>query len=187
MAFLDLDDVKAQLRIPLSNTTDDVALQAVCDAVTIIVERHTGITIDTESFTEELYIDSWTNKFRLINTPLTNLVSVTDVENGSIDTTGAIVRASGLVILKSRIRADTYLDVVYSAGLDDNSVPQNYTQAGLIIAQQMWETRRGGMPSTAATLDESLSKESYRQGFLVGYVIPNRALELLGPKPPLVM
>lgn len=186
MSFLDLDSVKSQLRISISDTSNDVAIQAMIDAVTIVVENHLSVTIDPESFTDEMYVKERTNRLRVLNTPLTTLTSITDARTGDIDITGAITRQSGLIVLASWISADSYLDVTYSSGIADNAIPQNWIQAGLIICQQMWETRRGGMPSTAATLDESISKESYRQGFLVGYVIPNRALELLGPKPPLV-
>lgn len=186
MSFLELASVKDQLKIQPNSSISDTALQALMDAVTFIVERHTGVIIEQRSFSDELHLAQRTSKFRVLSKPLVSVTSITDAVSGAVDLTGMFTRKSGLIVLPYSLAPDIYLTVEYTAGLDATAIPENYKQAGMIIAQQMWETRRGGMPSTAAALDESMSRESYRQGFLVGFVIPNRALELLGTRPPVV-
>lgn len=181
MSFLSLDAVKDQLGITSTVTDGDLGL--VIAAAGDVIERHVGQVVDPRSFTDEVTVSAWqpTRQFRLHKTPLVSVQQIIDSDGTVYDLTGMVVRASGLVVLPSAIGG--YLDITYTAGL--SVAPDNYVQAGLIIVQHLWETRRGDMPLATAALDDSLMMDT-RMGIVVGYAIPNRALELLGPRPPVV-
>lgn len=187
MPLLNIGDVKSQLKIPSSQDSSDTIIQALMDAVQIVVEEHTGKILAQRSFSYELYQNERTFKIWVQNTPLVSLESITDDRaNTSIDISGALIRSNGMILLQQSVQ-NKYLTINYTSGVADADIPANYKEAALIIAQQLWQTRRGSMPSTAAVLEDSLSKESYRQGFLVGYAIPNAALELLGIRNPVIV
>jgi len=181
MSFLDLTAVKSQLRI--TSAVSDSAITLLIAAAQDVVERHLDKILEPRPFTDELTVRFPTTRFRLHNTPLVSVESIVDSDGTIYDLTGLVVRSSGLAVLPSAIKGTGYLDVTYTAGLA--SVPDNYVQAGQIIVQHLWETRRGDMPLASGQLDDSLMMDT-RLGIVAGYAIPNRALELLGPRPPVV-
>lgn len=177
MSLVTLPEVKAQLNMS-SNTQQDVALTAYIAAVDAIVERHTGDTVTSQSFTETLEVDSWTNHLIVSKRPATALTSIATHDGGTTyDTTTAVLRSSGVIILPCRVFG--LIDVTYTAGW--KTAPANYAQAALIIVQHLWKTRLGptATPSQAALPDSMAPRE-------VGYAIPNAALELLGRRAPVV-
>lgn len=175
--FLDLARVKAQLNI--TGTDDDAELAPLIDAARDVVEAHTGQIVERRSFSEELVLDRSTTRVRLSNVPVVELTSATGVDGSPVDVTGAMPRPSGLVYLTKPVSG--FLGVVYTAGLD--TVPENYVTAGAIIVEHLWNTQRGAMPPALAGLEDSLA---YTGATAVHYAIPNRALELLGARRPVV-
>src|SRR3954470_4226960 len=110
MPLLDLGSVKSQLKIPATSSGSDTILLALMDAVTSVVEGHTGQTLDQRSFSQEMYLSDRTRRIRVLNTPLVLVSSITDDMSGDpVDLTGAVIRKSGLIVLQNHLSLDTYL------------------------------------------------------------------------------
>lgn len=177
--FLNLDQVKRQLHI--TGDADDLDLTALIDAAQKAVERHIGKLVTSQQVSETLIIDSGTRHLTLRGTPVTSVDAITGADGTVYDASGLTGRTSGLLTLPYSLQG--VVTVAYTAGLDPT--PGNCVSAGQIIVQHLWETRRGAMPSVVAPLDSSLALDS-GTGYLAGFAIPNKALELLGPRAPVV-
>lgn len=173
MALLDLDDVKQQLGI--TSTTHDAQLQIYVDAATVAVEVHTD---ETTTSTPGVQTLTFPGTATLSARPLTGVTAATDSAGASIDLSRFGWDALGQVT-SDYIGAAT---LTYTAGYA--TPPPNYVLGGMIIVQHLWESRRGGMPISAAELVDSLGVDR-STGTLVGFAIPNKALELLGRPVPI--
>jgi hypothetical protein len=177
-----LSQAKNQLGIT-SNVHDD-NLRMFIAAAAVAVEDHTGRKIVRRTITEKHYRVGGT--LILNRTPV---ISVTAVETTdgvtSWNVAGLDVDSdTGIVRPFSGVGPRGNFSVTYLVGM--RSVPANYLLAGRIITEHLWQTMRpfvGAGAMVNAAMDDSLDA---RAGGLVGFAIPNRALELLGVPPPLV-
>jgi hypothetical protein len=87
---------------------------------------------------------------------------------------------SGVVSVLTGPSLSGQLKVTYVAGM--TSIPANYREATEIIAQHLWDAKRGtkGSPFPGGLDTPGAGITSF------GYSIPNRAKELLGNSPPMV-
>lgn len=173
--FLDLDQVKAQLNIDESDTSQDDELSRLVDAAQEVVERHTGRMLGSRSVTETVM--TYGEEHLVVDgTPPTSVESIVAGDgSATYDVTGVVALWSGVVLLPYRLNGP--IRITYTAGAD---AAANEVAAGLIVVQHLWETQRGAMPPVVAPLDDSIAVPGR------GYAIPNRALELLGSRPPVV-
>jgi hypothetical protein len=175
MAFISTDQAKTQLGILPSDTVDAAKLDLFIAAAEDAVERHLDTVITQRTFTEEVTAGHYTKHVRVTHTPLVAVQSLT-VDGVTQDLTGMLFRASGSIRLATHFCG--WVEVDYTAGLLDSDIPANYTEAGLIIMQHLWQTTRGDMPGSYAELQDSFTGRTMAAG--LGYAIPNQALELLG-------
>lgn len=180
MPLLDLFLVKDQLKI--TTTDNDVDLQSFMDATETVVEDHLNKIITPRTFTQDFTFYGPVNRIRVNHRPLTALTSISNIWTGnSFDVSNAIVRDYGLIMLRTPVQGD--VQVEYTAGTADADIPENWKLAATFIVQSLWETRRGTMGTPVnPILADSMANDSYREGYLVGYTIPSKALELLGPR-----
>lgn len=176
MALLSLADAKAQLN--LTATRDDAELQVYVDAVTAVIERHTGPVI-TRPVTE--VVRGRGMALVLTQTPVVALVSLTPlVAGGPVigpddvwvdEATGAVYRVDGARWTGGPWRA------AYTAGRGD-TVPPTINLAARILIQHLWRTQRPTRGTLAGGGDDMSSADAV-PGW--GYAIPNRVLQLLEP------
>lgn len=169
MALIDLAMARRQLD-SLGPSTSDDELQLWVDAATSAVEKARGETVDERSFTDELAVVG--GSVTVSHLPVTGLTSVEAVGAATTwDVVDLRVSPSGVVVATSGPALSGTVAVTYTAGMADP--PANYTIAGLIILQHLWETRRGTMGPRHGGDDEVYMPQ-------LGYAVPRRATELLG-------
>src|SRR5262249_39584464 len=161
-------DLKNQLNIPSTDTSQDTELTVYLNASNEIAESLIGPSSDT-TFTE-LYGSS-EGAIILMRRPLISVTSVTPLNGTVLPTTAYTVdkHRGGLVI-----NAGGNLDytVVYHAGW--SGIPARGLLGPVIIAQHLWETQRGGMNQSVVTAEELVSVPG------MSFALPKRAIELLG-------
>ena len=179
---LGLSEARRQLGFTTTDHDDDLRLFIA--AAGQAVEDHTGTTLVRRTVTEK----HWSRgKLWLGKTPALTLTSVAAVDGSvSYDTSELDLRSDiGLVTALTGPILCGYIGVTYVAG--SKVIPANYLLAVRIITEHLWQTMRPFSTSSASlapgAFDDSLDA---RTGGLVGFAIPNRALELLGTPPPLV-
>lgn len=163
----------AELRAHLNNTrsADDDELRTYLAASTDAVEKIIGGPVGPTTYTERLTARG--GVLIPYRTPVVSITSIATVSSG-VSGTALLASAYGADDITGIIRlhsggSGTY-DVVYRAGY--TVLPWAIRMAGLIIADQLWETQRPtGRPGA---VDDMLSANP-------AYAIPNRALELLRP------
>lgn len=179
-ALVSLAEVKAHLNYGTS-TTDDEEIRDWIPTATPIIERHTGKTIVQRTFVDRITTGStdqlWLNHHPVIS--LTSIATLDGVTTWSVTATDVDIDPDlGVLTLLAGTPWSGRLKVTYIAGMA--VVPDNYSKAARIIVQHLWETQRGtrGGPRVGGMDDTT--------AVVMGYAIPNRALELLGPTPPMV-
>ncbi|GAA1065206.1 phage gp6-like head-tail connector protein [Streptomyces asiaticus] len=175
MPLVSLSQVKAQLNIPASDTSNDVELQSYVDAATFPVEEACGRVIDQRAVTDELVVRG--SCFLLRSTPVVSLTSVAAVDGSQTWDVNALHldNKTGEVTALSGPAVQGRIQVNYVAGV--STVPPNVQLAALIIIQHLWETQRGTMGVQLGG-----DNETYVAGR--GFAVPRRALELLGGQLP---
>jgi hypothetical protein len=178
--IISLADAKAQENI--DSTVADEELRPFVEATTAIVERETGKTIVRRPVTNELHQLSYgkTSLF-LRQRPVISVTSIASLDGLTTwSPSNWYVNGDwGQLLWKSGPYLYGDVLVGYVPGMA--VIPANYTRAAAIIIQHLWETQRGTMGSRrfgGQELDRSLVG--------MGYAIPNRAKELLGPRAPVV-
>lgn len=199
MALVTLEDVKEQINV--TTTEFDAEIQIYADAATGAVERHLNKVVVPRSITEEHYLGtyrqgygmnwgyvdsyrygaqsySYGRQINLNGTPVQSLTSVARVD-GTLtwDITSLHADPSGTVTVLWGPQLSGQVTVTYMAGMD--IIPPEYKLAGRIIAQHLWMTQRGSQGSVRASSDAMRDSTMMSRG-LMGFSIPNRALELLG-------
>jgi hypothetical protein len=168
--------LKAQLN--MTGTADDDELRLYLEAATGVVERYLKRAVVRRTFTERHTVGH--GKLILNWTPVVSLTSVETTDGVTTwDVSGLVVSAAGVVTTATGSISGE-VEAVYVAG--DAVVVAEWTLAGLIIAQHLWETQRGqaGGPFAGGLDTPGAGITSF------GYLIPNRAKELLGEPPPMV-
>lgn len=184
--IIGLAAARTQLRLGTSTDHDD-DLRLFIAASGKAIEDHTGKTIVRRTITERHRRVNGT--LILKRTPVLSLTSLASVDGVTswnvadldVDPDTGIVDAITGPCPYGSMRA------VYIPGM--RVIPANYLLASRIITEHLWQTMRpfaasmaSAVPSVGA-LDDSLDS---RAAGLVGFAIPNRALELLGKPPPMV-
>lgn len=181
---LALAEARKQLRLTTTDRDDDLRLFIA--AATIAVEDHIGRKLVRRTVTGEshLRVDGALILDRAPVQSLTALASLDaattwDVSNLHVD------EPTGIVTPLAGTRPYGNLKATYVCG--KRVIPANELLACRIITEHLWQTMRPFSTSAAtpgpASLEDSLDA---RSGGLVGFAIPNRALELLGKPGPLV-
>lgn len=181
--LVSLQAMKAKLGV--TTTDHDEKIREYVEAATIVVQNHVKKQIVRQSYTDVKTIRSRYST-TLSRRPVISLISVAttdgtvtwNVDNLNLDTT------TGIVTVKSGPILCGHLQIVYVAGM--TTPPANYTKAAAIIVEHLWQTERQqsqGSPYPGAYQDTA---DGMRFEAGAGYAIPNRAIELLGVKPPMV-
>lgn len=174
--LVSLQDAKTKLNISTTTNADplDEEIRSYLEAVTGVVERHLGQAVVRRSFTEErtatngCVVLSWPPVVSITSMALVDGTYTWDINTLHVSPTGVVYSPLGIGPYGT-------VTVTYTAGMP--VVPKEYSLAGLIILQHLWETERGssGGPRPGG-LEDSMTLGLGRMGF----AIPNRALELLG-------
>ncbi|MFI0825722.1 hypothetical protein ACH4Q7_14840 [Streptomyces roseolus] len=176
MALLTLDEAKSVLELT-STTKYDVDIQTYVDALTPVIERHTG-PIEQRTVTET--VNAYGPLLAVSQVPALTLTSLTPIH-----TTGTAVDVAELVLdgaagIVRRLDGGAFAGgpwtAVYTAGRP--SVPANVTVAARMLLQHWWRTRYGaarGNPGGGEDYDVNEPVAGW------GYAIPNRVLEILEP------
>lgn len=178
LALISLGDVKEHL-----NKTDDVddeELRRWMGAATRVVERHVGEVAARRSFTE-LFTARRGARVRLDRKPVLSVTSLASADGLVVyDPNSLIIDGPrGLITVAAGPALSGYLRINYVAGYQ--VVPDNYLQAAAIIAAHLWETQR--VQTVGRSPGFGNSEVNVTPSGL-GYAIPNRAVELLGGRPP---
>lgn len=180
---ISLAQARNQLRLISTDRDDD--LRMFIAAATIAVEDHTHEKLVRRTITGERHRNAC-GTLILNRTPVVSLTAVStldgattwDVSNLDVDPDTGIVGPLTGPGLYGNLKA------TYITGL--RVIPANQLLAVRIITEHLWQTMRpfsnASIPTVGA-LEDSLDA---RTGGLVGFAIPNRALELLGKPGPLV-
>ena len=164
----------------ISNASDE-ELRQVISAATVAVENYLNRAIVRATRGEYPTVRSG-DAFILAWTPVVSLTSVATVDAAtSWDVDDLFVSPNtGIVSALNGATPSGRLAVTYVAGM--SYIPANYREATEIIAQHLWDAKRGtkGSPFPGGLDTPGAGVTSF------GYSIPNRAKELLGNTPPLV-
>lgn len=179
MAIVTLADAKAQLNIPVTDTSEDAELQGFVDAATAAVETQLGQVVEPRTVVDQLDFSSGATSFLLRSVPVISLTSIVSLDGTQTWTAAPPVMyvdaASGLVTVLSGAPVLGSVLATYQAGMA--VVPANVRLAALIIIQHLWETQRG-------TMGVQLGGDADNYVAGRGFAIPRRAIELLGPQLP---
>lgn len=177
-AVCSLADLKAHLN--KTDTDDDAELRIHLAAATSAVEHHLGEVVAKRSFTDRLRA-SHRERLLLTRHPV---LAVTAIVSAGDDTTwdpdDFLVESSGLVSRKAGASLRGLVDITYRAG--PRVIPANHQLAAQIIAAHLWETQQHSHLSGGPNYDEQILTPSG-----LGFAIPNRAVELLGARGPMVV
>lgn len=187
VAIVTLSELKTHLN--MSSTTEDVELLGVLDAAEVAVERHLGQVVTPRTVVEDHYVGAPTNPDRRVASlalrtgPVVSVTSVTSVDGGVVWDPSVLLldSAAGFVTSWYGPALWGHVRVTYTAGLDP--VPPNIRLATLIIAAHLWETQR---PASFSAPSFGREDTPFAAAASAGYALPNRALELLGGRPPVI-
>lgn len=175
MALPNLVDLKTQLNIDLTDSTDDDELQLHLDAAIGVVEGIVG-PLSGKTVTETHYGASGP-LLVLRQAPVQSVTSVAvRFWAGALAVPGVLTDyvldpEVGTLRLASGWQFRGDVTVTYVAG--QTAVPAQVLLATLVIAAHMWETQRGVSPTQLQTPDFVAGPSG------AGYAVPNRAAELL--------
>lgn len=181
--ILSLQQAKTQLGLTTATHEDD--LRMFIAAAGVAVEDHVGRKLVRRTVTDEKHYRVC-GSLILNRAPVRSLTSVATLDGATTWTVADldVDEPTGIVTPITGSRPSGNLKVTYVCGM--RSIPANYLLAVRMITEHLWQTMRpfsGGGSLTPGALEDSLDA---RAGGLVGFAIPNRALELLGKPPPLV-
>lgn len=178
-SIISLADARQQLN--MISTASDEELRQVISAATVAVEQYLNRAIVRATRVEYPLVRSG-DPLILSWTPVLSLTSVATVDGvTSWDVSDLFVSPNtGIVSALTSAAPSGQMAVTYVAGM--GYIPANYREATEIIAQHLWNAKRGtkGSPSAGGLDTPGAGITSF------GYSIPNRAKELLGSQPPLV-
>lgn len=180
--LVSLESMKTQLNIPETDTTHDEELREYIEAASGVAELISGATVHA-SVTETHH--GGKPGLVLRRYPVMSITSVT--ENGAaVASTGYGLSDAGVLYRRAGFQAMNWLRgvnnvvVVYVAG---RPVVAGAVSLGVkLIAQHLWDTRRGASQITGLGGDDGVAVEMETVR-MYGYSIPNRARELLATVP----
>lgn len=186
VAILSLQDAREHLNMEAGATVDDEELRLFIESATAAVEKYTHEVIARRTITQVREV-AWGAQIALGVRPVLSVTSVEstdgltsyDPDNLDLDATSGVlsVRTGGL--LHGRVV------VTFVAGYE--VIPANYILAAQIIVGHLWETQR--MPTMGRSAPGFGGEEQpwTAEGVRSGYALPNRAVELLGQRPSMVV
>jgi hypothetical protein len=184
LGIVGLDEVKAHLNIPLTDTTLDDELRSFIDSGSDLAESYVGQVLGRRTFTSELY-DGGTEFIRIRNPKAISITSVTEndlavsASNYVLDYTGQRLYRIGSGTLYATnsygywTQGMNNVSITYVAGYVNP--PMAAKQGVLEIIRHLWQTQRGAINVMSRTQsgDEMYSTPTYS--------LPRRAMELLDP------
>lgn len=174
MALLTLAEAKTQLQLG-TTTAYDVELQSYIDALTAVIERHTG-PVENRTVTET--VNAYGPLLALTQVPAVSLTSLTPVHTGGRAIAVGEVALDGDAGVLRRLDGGPFAGgpwvAVYVAGRA--SIPATINLAAKILLQHLWRTRYGAARGNPGGGEDYDVNEPI-PGF--GYAIPNRVLQLL--------
>jgi hypothetical protein len=182
--LISLREAKKQLRLPLDTVDHDDDLRMFIAAAGRAVENHTGRVLVRRTISGERH-RRVCGTLVLHRAPVISLTSVGTLDGNTTWTVGDldVEPDTGIVSAFSGVRLRGNLSITYVAG--SRVIAANHLLATRIITEHLWQTMRPF--SSVANLPPGVLEDSLdaRSGGLVGFAIPNRALELLGTPAPL--
>ena len=179
--ILSMADAHETLNIPASDTSYDTRIRAYNSAITAVVEKLCGPVV-VRQVTERYLENGMSEVLILRSTPLYQpagqaypVVSITpvmtygmqynDLSLIAVDPiTGVMRHTAGLSFFNGPY------DITYSAGRP--IVSDNIMTGSRIILRHLWSLERGGAGAVRGQVADDVT-------MIMGYAIPNRALELL--------
>ena len=184
LGIVSLDEVKAHLNIPTTNTTNDEEIRRFIDAASDLAESYVGCILGRKTFTSEKYSGN-TDIIRLRNPRAISITSV--YENGTLlDPVAYVLDPTGQRLTRvttGSISGPNYFGI-WAPGAENIVVsyvagfinpPAAAKQGVLEIIRHLWQTQRG--PSSV--IGRSQSGDEFYQ--TPTYSLPRRAMELLDP------
>lgn len=184
MGVVSLDEVKAHLNIPTTNTTNDEEIRRFMDAASDLAENYVGCVLGRQTFVNELYSGN-TDIIRLNNPRALSITSV--YENGVLlEPTAYVLDYTGQRLTRvttGSLSGPNYFGI-WAPGAQNISVsyvagfinpPPAAKQGVLEIIRHLWQTQRG--PSSV--IGRQQTGDDFYQ--TATYSLPRRAMELLDP------
>ena len=171
MSLVLLADVKRDLKI--TGSAEDTDLQAMIDSAeaTIAQILNAGTTLASEAITTR--VAGRVRTLVLTRGPVLSITSVTGSLSGAltlsdldIDLEHGLIHYPPLQLLAF---LDPYYTVVYQVGYA--TLPPDLALAVKELVRHFWDPRRGPTPRNGSQVPSGS-----------GYALPNRVLELLGPR-----
>jgi hypothetical protein len=184
ITLLSLADAKDVLAKSQTSTTDDAEIMRTVAAIEASLERVTGGPVINRQIAERVDLTGAQTALVLRKRPVVSVQSIVSVASGAaisiadieIDTNAGIIRRKlGLPFYGPFYTWLPTMTVTYTAGLGV-AVPPAIEQAAGIILQHLWESQRGMSSVPRYGGEEELTTIPG-----LGYMIPNRAAEMLAP------
>lgn len=170
LALCSIADAKKHLNMDAGDRVDDEELRGHIEAATIVIERHRNEVVALREVTANVTPGKY-----LPDRPVVR-VTAAERDGVALDVTAwKPDPANGLVSVPGHGRD---VSVTYLAGYE--VVPEPFILAAEIIAAHLWETQR----MSAIGGPASAGEDQYLTPSGLGYAIPNRAVQLLGGRPP---
>jgi hypothetical protein len=177
--IVSLADAKRALNMDLTDTSNDEELRSMIEAITGVVEEIRDETIVRRTFVERIYPHGqrrWLLKHHPVLT-LTSVVREVDVYTwapSDVTITDAAIGEIGAGLYAPWLYGE--LTVTYVVGW--SAVPAQYVEAAKIILRHLFSVQRISAFGSRASGDDTT--------VVAGFAIPNRAIELLGGRAPLL-
>lgn len=188
-SILSLADAKQHLQIDQSNTEDDNELRAWLTGITATIENYKNEVIVRRTVVEDHTFSLFTWNFesprlRLWEIPVIQLVSLVSNDFSPTFTWDVVNNLqvendTGIITVIQGPPISGNVTATYIAGM--SIVPYNYLAGAKIALQHAWETRRG-----VGGLGGAVGPEELHIAVGHAYVLPKKAIEMLGPPQPAV-
>lgn len=184
-SIMSLDAAKKHLNIPLTSTVDDEELREFMEAATYAIERHRNEVIPVTTLADSDAVGSlalldYHPVVRLIS--IASLTTVLDPLNWHVDReSGVLTKLNGPDLRQDMV-------ITYEAGY--RAIPAHYVLAAKIVLAHLWQTQRLatlGPTSGFGMRNQGSGQESILTPSGYGFALPPRAIELLGPRPPMIV
>lgn len=175
-------DAKRALNIDLTDTSNDEELRSMIEAITKVIEEIRDETIVRRTFVERIRPHGM-RRWVLKHHPLLAITSLTrEVDAYTWAPTDITITDTDIGEISAGLYAPWLwgeLTITYVAGY--SVIPASYIEAAKIILKHLWQAQQtpgmGRSPFAAGGDDTTV---------IAGFAIPNRALELLGGRSPLL-
>lgn len=185
--LISLSEAKRHLNIPVSQTTDDEELRSFIEATTYAIERHRNEIIARRTVSEVL--DTTRSKIvQLGYRPVISLTSIESVDASWSPADWRIDNYAGVIYRIAGSDLSGFITFVYEAGYVQ--VPSHYVMAAKIVLAHLWQTQRiatVGPQTGFGVRSQSQGQEQIMTPSGFGTALPPRAIELLGPRPSLIV